>query len=65
MKEIYEMDVYMLAEKMSDMIWQDFDKWPLKARNAIGYQVIRSSDSISANLAEGYGRHSAADRKRF
>lgn len=49
MKEIYEMDVYMLAEKMSDMIWQDFDKWPLKARNTIGYQVIRSSDSISAN----------------
>lgn len=65
MKEILEMDVYQLSEKLSDLIWSDFDKWSLKAQNTIGYQMIRSSDSIAANLAEGYGRYSPADRKKF
>jgi len=55
----------MLSEKLSDMIWDAFDKWPQKAQRTIGYQVIRSSDSIAANLAEGYGRYTPADRKLF
>ncbi len=59
------MDVYNLAEELSDMIWYDFDKWTVKAQKTIGYQIIRSSDSIAANLAEGYGRYTPADRKRF
>lgn len=59
------MDVYNLAEELSDLIWCEFDKWDKKIQNTIGYQIIRSSDSISANLAEGFGRFSPADRKRF
>ncbi len=31
----------------------------------MGYQIIRSADSIAANIAEGYGRYSPADRKNF
>jgi four helix bundle protein len=54
-----------LAEQLSDLIWNDFDKWSKKVQNTIGYQIIRSSDSISANIAEGYGRYTPADRKRF
>ena len=65
MKEIYELDVYSLAEKLADKIWADFDSWTEKAQRTIGYQVIRSADSIAANIAEGYGRHSAPDRRRF
>jgi four helix bundle protein len=65
MKEVYELDVYKLAEDLSDLIWDDFDKWHIKAQNTIGYQIIRSSDSIAANLAEGYGRYTPADRKLF
>ena len=65
MKNVCELDVYRLAEDLSDMIWDDFDKWPVKAQKTIGYQIIDSSDSIAANIAEGYGRHSSADRKKF
>jgi len=64
-KEIYELDVYKLSEHLSDRIWHDFYKWPKKVQQTIGYQIIRSSDSISANLAEGYGRYTPADRKLF
>jgi len=59
------MTVYKYAEQLADMIWDDFDNWPEKAQRTIGYQIIRSADSIAANLAEGYGRFTHADRKRF
>ena len=59
------MDVYKLAEELSDMVWHDFDKWNKKVQSTVGYQIIRASDSIAANIAEGYGRYSPSDRKRF
>jgi len=65
MKEIYEMNVYKLAEELSDLIWFAFDEWPRKVQQTTGYQIIRSADSIAANLAEGYGRYTPADRKVF
>ena len=65
MKNIFELDVYKLAEELSDLIWYDFDSWSVKAQHTIGYQIIRASDSIAANLAEGYGRFTAPDRKKF
>lgn len=65
MREIWELDVYRLAEKLADKIWDDFDSWTIKAQNTLGYQMIRAADSIAANIAEGYGRYSAADRRRF
>ena len=65
MKSIKELDVYVLAEKLADRIWEDYDGWSLKARSTMGFQMIRAADSIAANLAEGYGRYTPADRKMF
>jgi four helix bundle protein len=65
MKEVFELDVYRLAEDLSDMIWNAYDQWPPKAQCTMGYQILRSADSISANLAEGYGRYTPADRRKF
>jgi four helix bundle protein len=65
MKELDELDVYNLAEKLSDNIWFDFDNWTKKTQNTIGYQIIRAADSIAANIAEGYGRYSPAERVQF
>jgi four helix bundle protein len=65
MKEICDLDIYRLAEGLSDMIWEGFDLWPEKVWRTVGYPVIRSADSIAANLAQGYGRYSPGDRKVF
>jgi four helix bundle protein len=54
MKRVSELDVYKLAEELSDLVWTDFDSWDKKAQNTIGFQIIRASDSIAANIAEGY-----------
>ena len=39
MKEVYELDVYKLAEELSDMIWRAFDEWPKKVHVTTGYQI--------------------------
>ena len=65
MREVYELDVYKLAEELSDRIWFAFDTWSKKVQQTIGYQIIKASDSIASNLAEGYGRYTPADRKLF
>jgi len=65
MKEIHKLDVYKLSEELSDLIWYGFDEWPKKVQQTIGYQIIRSADSIASNIAEGYGRFTPADRRNF
>jgi len=65
MKEVYELEVYQLAEELADLIWYAYDTWSNKVQRTIGYQIIQSSDSISTNIAEGYGRYTPADRKVF
>ena len=65
MKNLQELDVYNLSETLSDIIWNIYDKWDYKAKHTIGLQIIRACDSIAANLAEGYGRFTTPDRKKF
>ncbi|QSJ16843.1 four helix bundle protein [Nostoc sp. UHCC 0702] len=60
-----ELRVYKLAEKLADEIWQIVEKWDMFAKNTMGTQMVRSADSIGANIAEGVGRGSYQDNKRF
>jgi len=57
--------VYILAEELADHVWEIVLKWDWLAKDTIGKQFIDSADSIGANIAEGTGRGSFADNKRF
>ena len=53
------------AEKISDEIWQEVSEWSGFAKNTIGGQLVRAVDSIGANIAEGTGRGTKPDTRRF
>src|SRR5208282_6445842 len=57
--------VYKLAEELADEIWKIVLRWDTFARDTIGRQIVRCADSIGANIAEGTGRHSFQDNRRF
>jgi four helix bundle protein len=59
------LEIYQLSEKLSDEIWQVVLNWNNLARDTVGKQVVRSVDGIGANIAEGSGRGSAQDSRRF
>ena len=59
------LQVYQLAEQVADLAWEVVIKWGFLARDTIGKQLINSSSSIGANIAEGTGRGSIAESRRF
>ena len=59
------LQVYRLAEKLSDVIWRVVVDWNHFSKDTVGKQLTRAADSIGANIAEGTGRGSFQDNKRF
>ena len=57
--------VYQLAEQLADKAWHYVSGWEPFARNTVGSQLVRAADSVGANLAEGLGRGSVQDNRRF
>src|SRR6266704_1132853 len=60
-----KLQVYQLAEKLADGIWKIVIGWNNLARDTVGKQIVRSADSVGANIAEGSGRGSLQDNRRF
>jgi len=59
------LEVYKLAEKLSDQIWDIIALWDHFAKDTVGKQLVRAADSVGANIAEGSGRGSYQDNRRF
>ena len=56
---------FQLAEQLSDMVWKAIDGWSYFDKQAIGLRMVRAADSVGANIAEGAGRGTPKDNKRF
>ena len=64
-KSFQELRLYKLSERLADEIWKAVNTWEPFAKNTIGQQIVRSADSVGANIAEGVGRGCYLDNKRF
>ena len=57
--------VYQLAESLADRIWTIVLKWDHFAKITIGQQIVDAADGVGSNIAEGSGRGSLQDNRRF
>jgi four helix bundle protein len=64
-KDIDDLEIYQLSMKIGQLIFELVQKWESLHKNTIGYQLIRASDSISANISEGYGRFHFREQRQF
>ena len=64
-KRFQDLKVYQLSEQLADEIWEIVHTWKWLEQDTVGKQIIRSADSIGANIAEGSGRGTYQDNRRF
>ena len=60
-----DLRVYRLSEEVADAVWDTVIEWDTFAKDTVGKQLVRAADSIGANIAEGTGRGTHTDNRRF
>ena len=63
--ELSELRVYNQAMNFGERIWDLTSRWNDFAKDTVGKQLVRSADSVAANISEGFGRYHYKDNKRF
>lgn len=63
--KLNDIKAYKMAFHLSNYVWDIVIGWDYFARDTIGKQFVKSADSISANIAEGFGRFYKKDKILF
>lgn len=65
MIRLIDLEVYKTSLQIGERTWAMVDKWDHFNRDTLGKQFVRAADSISLNIAEGYGRFFYKENKNF
>ena len=63
--KLNDISAYKKAFALANYVWQRVIKWDWFAKRTVGVQYIKAIDSISANIAEGFGRYYKKDKIKF
>jgi four helix bundle protein len=64
-KSFQDLEIHQIAEEVSDLIWEAVINWDSFAKYGLGKQITEAADSISFNIAEGFGRYSYKENRQF
>ncbi|MBI2613958.1 MAG: four helix bundle protein [Candidatus Levybacteria bacterium] len=63
--ELNDTSAYKKSLALSNYVWDIVIKWDWFAKKTVGSQFVEAVDSISANIAEGFGRYGKKDKIKF
>jgi len=63
--KLEELHVYQLSMDIGEKVWDIVRIWNKFEKDTIGKQLLRSIDSVAANLSEGFGRYHFKEAKHF
>ncbi|BAU54131.1 four helix bundle protein [Mucilaginibacter gotjawali] len=63
--QLNDLTSYNSGFSFANKVWDIVIKWDYFARDTIGKQFVNAADSISANIAEGFGRYHKKDKIKF
>lgn len=63
--DLEDLRVYKKGMEVAELIWKIVIPWNHFEKDTLGKQMVRSSDSIAANISEGFGRYHHKDSKKF
>lgn len=64
-KDFYDLDAWKESHKLVLEVYRLVKKLPVEEKYGVTDQLRRAVSSITANLAEGFGRYSYKDRNHF
>lgn len=63
--QLNDLTCYKSSFALTNEVWEVVIKWDYFAKDTIGKQFVNAADSISANIAEGFGRYHKKDKIKF
>jgi four helix bundle protein len=63
--KLNDLSSYKISFNLSNYVWNIIVKWDYFSKDTVGKQFVRAVDSISANIAEGFGRYGKKDKIKF
>ena len=65
MIKLIDLEVYKVALEIGAKVFSLIDKWDYFNKDTLEKQFVRAADSMSLNIAEGYGRYFYKENKNF
>lgn len=63
--QLNDIRAYKISFNLSNYVWNIVIEWDYFLKDTVGKQWARAIDSISANIAEGFGRYTKKDKINF
>lgn len=63
--KLEDLSSYEIATRLASLVYSEVKNWNLLDQRTTGTQFIRCTDSIAANIAEGFGRYHKKDKIKF
>lgn len=63
--KLQDLEVYKLARELSKMGWEIYNELSWQDKKVMGDQFLTATDSVGANVAEGYSRFHYLEKIKF